>query len=231
MGEYTDVLKRLVMYRKSLGMVQTEVAKKVGIGQEMYSYIENGSIKISGELLIEFMKIGCSTDELIAGKEYNYEADDLEAAVDSIAAEEDRNFALKLLAELIVNKCGRKRESITGETADNMLMLDALSKSWDNFSMTCFVRKKLLLSQIDMAERLGLGIKKYRAIEREIIYPDAETLFSLYDMSHYRPILFMNMKDRKIQILKSIWGIFTSAEKEKLLKYVVYSAEIFGQEV
>ena len=37
MGEYTDVLKRLVMYRKSLGMVQTEVAKKVGIGQEMYS--------------------------------------------------------------------------------------------------------------------------------------------------------------------------------------------------
>ena len=131
---------------------------------------------------------------------------------------------------MIVNKCGRKRESITGETADNMLMLDALSKSWDNFSMTCFVRKKLLLSQIDMAERLGLGIKKYRAIEREIIYPDAETLFSLYDMSHYRPILFMNMKDRKMQILKSIWGIFNSAEKEKLLKYAVYSAEIFGQE-
>ena len=73
MGEYTDVLKRLIMYRKSLGMVQTEVAKKVGIGQEMYSYIENGSVKISGHLLLEFMKIGFGTDELIAGRSYIYE--------------------------------------------------------------------------------------------------------------------------------------------------------------
>ena len=34
-------------------------------------------------------------------------------------------------------------------------------------------------SQIAMAEKLGLGIKKYRDIEKEKIYPDAETLVSL----------------------------------------------------
>lgn len=228
MGEYTDVLKRLVMYRKSLGMVQTEVAEKVGIGQEMYSYIENGSVKISGQLLIKFMNIGCDMDELISGREYSYEADDLESAVNSIDTEEGRNFALKLLTEVIVNKYSKNNEKVQGETAENMLMVDALSQSWDDFSMTFFVRKKLLLSQIDMAERLGLGIKKYRAIEREKLYPDAETLFSLYDMSHYQPSLFMNLKDRKMQILKSIWGIFSASEKEKMLKYAVYSADMLN---
>ena len=49
--------------------------------------------------------------------------------------------------------------------------------------MTCFVRDKMNTSQIAMAEKLGLGIKKYRDIEKEKIYPDAETLVSLYNMS------------------------------------------------
>ena len=226
MGDYTDVLKRLVMYRKSLGLIQTELAEKVGIGQEQYSYIENGSVKISGHLLLEFMKVGFGTDELIAGRSYSYEADDLDRAINTIDTDENKNFALKLLAELIVNKSRQRREHMNGETADNMEMLDALSQSWNDFSMTQFVRTRLSLSQIEMAERLGLGIKKYRELERETIYPDAETLLSLYNMSNYRPTLFMNMSDRKIQIIKSIWCIFTPAEKEKLLNYAVASANI-----
>ena len=226
MGDYTDVLKRLVMYRKSLGLIQTELAEKVGIGQEQCSYIENGSVKISGHLLLEFMKVGFGTDELIAGRSYSYEADDLDRAINTIDTDENKNFALKLLAELIVNKSRQRREHMNGETADNMEMLDALSQSWNDFSMTQFVRTRLSLSQIEMAERLGLGIKKYRELERETIYPDAETLLSLYNMSNYRPTLFMNMSDRKIQIIKSIWCIFTPAEKEKLLNYAVASANI-----
>lgn len=226
MGDYTDVLKRLYMYRKSVGLVQRELAACVGIGQEQYSYIENGSVKISGHLLLEFMKVGFGTDELIAGRSYIYEADDLERAINTIDTEENKNFALKLLAELIVNKSRQRRENMNGEIADNMEMLDALSQSWNDFSMTQFVRTRLSLSQIEMAERLGLGIKKYRELERETIYPDAETLLSLYNMSNYQPMLFMNMSDRKIQIIKSIWCIFTPAEKEKLLNYAVASANI-----
>ena len=226
MGDYTDVLKRLYMYRKSVGLVQRELAACVGIGQEQYSYIENGSVKISGHLLLEFMKVGFGTDELIAGRSYIYEADDLDRAINTIDTEENKNFALKLLAELIVKRSREMREYITGETADNMEMLDALLNSWNDFSMTQFVRTRLSLSQIEMAERLGLGIKKYRELERETIYPDAETLLSLYNMSNYQPTLFMNMSDRKIQIIKSIWCIFTPSEKEKLLNYAVASANI-----
>ena len=51
MVAYKDVLKRLVMYRKSMGLMQTDIAEKFGLMQEQYSYIENGGIIISGQIL------------------------------------------------------------------------------------------------------------------------------------------------------------------------------------
>ena len=67
MVAYKDVLKRLVMYRKSMGLMQTDIAEKFGLMQEQYSYIENGGIIISGQILMNFSEIGFDLDELIAG--------------------------------------------------------------------------------------------------------------------------------------------------------------------
>ena len=58
MVAYKDVLKRLVMYRKSMGLMQTDIAEKFGLMQEQYSYIENGGIIISGQILMNFSEIG-----------------------------------------------------------------------------------------------------------------------------------------------------------------------------
>lgn len=56
------------MYRKSMGLMQTDIAEKFGLMQEQYSYIENGGIIISGQILMNFSEIGFDLDELIAGK-------------------------------------------------------------------------------------------------------------------------------------------------------------------
>ena len=87
--------------------------------------------------------------------------------------------------------------------------------------MMRFVRSELKLNQIDMAERLGLGIKKYRTLERENIYPDTEMLLYLYNISHYQPALFMNMSGRKLQIIKSV-GKFHSEPNTKPLETCVF---------
>ena len=216
MGNYTDVLKRLVLYRKLLGLTQNELASKVGINQELYSYIEKGHVLISGRLLIKFDSIGLSVDSLISGKTYDYKACDLDTAMNSIAADGIKDFILKLLVEIIVNDFRKNSAAMT----DNILLLEALSRSWDNFSMLRFVRSGLKLNQIDMAERLGLGIKKYRALEYENIYPDAEMLLYLYNISHYQPALFMNMSDRKLQIIKSVWENFSPEKRAMLLECV-----------
>ena len=216
MGNYADLLKRLVLYRKLRGLSQRELAVKIGISQEQYSYIENGHVLINSCLLIKFDSIGLSVDTLIAGKTYNYKAHRLESAINSIIADKTKDFILKLLADIILNDFRKSSDAIT----DNILLLEALSRSWDNFSMLRFVRSGLKLNQIDMAERLGLGIKKYRALERENIYPDAEMLLYLYNISHYQPALFMNMSGRKLQIIKSVWENFTPEKRAVLLECV-----------
>lgn len=226
MVAYKDVLKRLVMYRKSMGLMQTDIAEKFRLMQEQYSYIENGGIIISGQILMNFSEIGFDLDELIAGKKYVYHTKDLDKTLANIDTETHRNFALKLLADIIVSKYSGTVSKMRDEDANNMKMLQSLANDWNGFSMTCFVRDKMNTSQIAMAEKLGLGIKKYRDIEKEKIYPDAETLVSLYNMSEYRPTLFMNLQDRKIQIIKSVWCIFPAEDKRKMLNYVSDSMNI-----
>ena len=216
MGNYTDVLKRLVLYRKLLRLTQNELASKVGINQELYSYIEKGHVLISGRLLIKFDSIGLSVDSLISGKTYVYKAYDLNTAINSIIEGKIKDFILKLLSEIMVSEFNKNSAVLS----DNFLLLKALCNSWHDFSMLRFVRSRLKLNQIDMAERLGLGIKKYRDLERENIYPDAEMLLYLYNLSHYQPALFMNMSDWKLQIIKNVWENFSPEKRAMLLEYV-----------
>ncbi len=216
MGDYKDVLKRLALYRKHLGLTQNELASKAGINQVVYSYIEKGHVLISGRLLIKFDSIGLSVDSLISGKTYGYKACDLDTAMNSIAADRIKDFTLKLLTEIMVSEFNKNSAVLS----DNFLLLKALCNSWNDFSMLRFVRSRLKLNQIDMAEYLGLSIKKYRALERENIYPDAEMLLYLYNISHYQPALFMNMPDRKLQIIKSVWENFSPEKRVILLECV-----------
>lgn len=214
MTTYENVLKRLTSYRKSAGLTQEEIARKLKISQELYSCIENGKVIISGQLMMRLDNLGLGIDGLISGKTYDYNTPDLESCISLISAAEAKDFILKLLAEIIVNDFSKDFSILS----NNFLLLNALICSWDNFSMLRFVRSRLKLNQIDMAERLGLGIKKYRVLEREMLYPDAEMLLYIYNMSGYEPALFMNMPGRKFQIVKSVWETLSPEKKTSLVK-------------
>lgn len=164
--------------------------------------------------MMKLDNLGLGIDGLISGKIYSYKACDLETTINSIADDKIKDFILKLLAEIIVNHFSKD----SAVQSDNFLLLHALSRSWDNFSMMRFVRSRLKLNQIDMAERLGLGIKKYRVLEREMIYPDAEMLSFIYNISGYEPALFMNMPGRKLQIIKSVWETLSPEKKTSLVE-------------
>ena len=86
--------------------------------------------------------------------------------------------------------------------------------------MVNFVREEEQCSQIEMAQRLGVGIKKYRELEKETLYPDAELLLSLYNMSGYQPALFMNLCDRRMLAVKMLWSAFEAGDKSQLLDFV-----------
>lgn len=220
MGNYDDMLKRLVTYRKSLGLLQKQIGGLIGLSQEQYSYLESGTTKITDKNLKAFSDVGMNIDYLLTGKNYDYSAEELDEVLGEFDGT-DRNFAMKMLAEVIVERFDRiditERENVTEK---NIRLLTAISQSWNDFSMINFVREEQNCSQIEMAQRLGIGIKKYRDIERENRYPDAEILVNLYGMSGYQPTLFMDVQDRRLMAIKMIWGALKSDEKKNIINFI-----------
>ncbi len=220
MGNYDDMLKRLVTYRKSLGLLQKQIGGLIGLSQEQYSYLESGTTKITDKNLKAFSDVGMNIDYLLTGKNYDYSAEELDEVLGEFDGT-DRNFAMKMLAEVIVERFDRiditERENVAEK---NIRLLTAISQSWNDFSMINFVREEQNCSQIEMAQRLGIGIKKYRDIERENRYPDAEILVNLYSMSGYQPTLFMDVQDRRLMAIKMIWGALKSDEKKNIINFI-----------
>lgn len=221
MSDYDEMLKRLQAYRKSLGLKQRQICKTVGVTQEQYSYLENGLVKLTDDNLKALYGIGLDLDYLITGKEYDYAAEDLDILLSEFE-ESHKDFVMKMIAEVIVEKWSRGslRQDMPDEALKNVHLLSAALQSWDRFSMVEFVREDSNFSQFDMMQKLGIGIKKYRALEKEERYPDAELLLNLYSMSGYPPAMFMNITDRRLLAIKTIWIMLKSKEKKDIIKVV-----------
>ena len=91
-----------------------------------------------------------------------------------------------------------------------------LEKCGDEFSMILYVRKKFHLSQVAMADELGVGIKKYRKLEKELIYPDAELLFVLWQKSGCPPVLFLDICDRELYIIELFCNMLSGEQKMRI---------------
>lgn len=227
MGNYQDVLKRMTAYRKKIGATQKQIGEKLGLSQEQYSYLENGITKITDKNLKELLRTGWNIDYIITGIEYKNDRAELDDVFVDFHDKETKEFVMKLLAEVLLQKGRTACWAEQNEEAKRSLdLLEAIIKSWDDFSMILFVREHLQLSQILMAERIGVGIKKYREIERENRYPDAEMLLTFYNMSGYQPILFMNFYDRRLMSIKQVWKLLSQKEKTEMLEFIHWIKEV-----
>lgn len=214
MGDYQNVLKRLAAYRKSIGMTQKQIGENLGMSQEQYSYLENGKTKITEDNLRDFLKNGWNIDYLITGMEYKNCRTKLDDVLAQFQDKEVRIFVMKLVAEMMLEKAKYKKGDAAYE------LLEAVIKAWDDFSMTFFIREHLQMSQTEMAEKIGIGIKKYRDIEKEKRFPDAEMLLTFYTMSGYQPLLFLDYEDRRMMSIKMVWNKLSAKEKSVMLQFI-----------
>lgn len=217
MCNYQEVLQRLTEYRKISGMTQEQLGARIELSQEQYSYLENGITRITDKNLKAFFDMGWDIDYLITGKRFDYDVMVYDYEFNCFMKDKDVFFHTKLPAELIAERvCRYDGINRSRFNMGDIDLLVGMLKSWDNFLMLRFVRERLKISQIDMAERIGIGIKKYREIEREIRYPDAEILLDFYEMSGYRPTLFMNFYDRKQMMINVMWQKLGTEERKCL---------------
>lgn len=221
MGDYKDVLNRLAAYRKKLGATQKQIGQELGLSQEQYSYLENGKIKITESNLRSLLSNGWNIDYLITGMEFDSSRTELDDIFSQFEDGKTKEFVMKLLAEILLEKVRRNRMlEKQKETRAAVDLLEAILKSWDDFSMILFVRERLRMTQLVMAEKVGVGIKKYRDIEKEKRFPDAELLLSFYTMSGYQPLLFLNYSDRRLMSMNMVWTMLTKKEKAAVIDFI-----------
>ncbi|MCM1466741.1 MAG: helix-turn-helix transcriptional regulator [Alistipes sp.] len=215
MGKYEYVLKRLAEFRKSLDLTQVEMAEKLNISQEQYSYLENGKVKITAEMLRSFSKMGLSVNYLITGREERGDKSRFAGMFETVRDEEYKKKMKRLMVYLLNLIFISGAPERVNEKDGGQDLLRYLEKCGDDFSMILYVRTKFHLSQIAMADELGVGIKKYRKLEKELIYPDAELLFVLWQKSGCPPILFLDICDRELYIIDLFWNMLSEEQTAK----------------
>lgn len=225
MSNYDEMLKRIKLYRQKTGLFQEQIGEKLGLSQESYSYMENGETKISYEAMLLLENMGLSVDYLVSGNEYGNKNDELQDSLDNFENSEEKEFVLKLVAELTLIHI-RRNKCEEGMFSPVRLLSDTI-KHWDDFSMVRIVREEAEYSQYVMADKLGISVKKYRELERENRFPDGEILMQLYEISGYEPSLFLGTPGRKQVIVGRVWKLLDGKDKEKIMDFIEYMKSMF----
>lgn len=207
MGEYSDVLKRLIVFRKNIGYTQSEIASKLGIPQEQYSCIENGKSKLTYPNMLVLREYGVDIDYLITGRNYDDLCNNVREELHIPAKNEGHMLRMVMyLFCIAAEKNNTSTDSLIKYFSDN----------WNDFTMLRYIRYIKKYSQITMADVLGVGIKKYRELEKEYRYPDAELLHRLYAMTGYQPTLFLDCCNRQLTIVSTYWNEMPESEKKRV---------------
>ncbi len=186
--DYTAVMERLKEERTGRGISQAELARQLRITQGHYSKGEHAvkrftyyEVKSLAETELDLyyiytgLRMGgkynglfgqCSYGELVCYL-------NMTASLFACMYEEERlQMAQELYSQLCCVRC------ITG--ADRQ-----------DGTVFTHVRQHGKLTQCEIAERLGMDVKKYRELERGSIMPDSELIWKLYALYQVPPALVL----------------------------------------
>lgn len=176
---YEEFLKRLVQYRIRLNMTQETISRQLGITQSQLSKQELGKIIVPYKSLVSFMKMGWDVDYLLTGKSFRREESKLTDMLNDV---EEVNYKpmLEFIAWTLARGIEKSASGLSMEDQCEICILKMKCNEDTDESIMYEIRKIAGEAQIAMAERLGVNIKKYRALEKEQVFPDAELLLGIY---------------------------------------------------
>lgn len=213
---YDDFLRRMNQYRLKLKLTQSETSDLLGTTQSQFSKMELGKTIIPYEILERMLEIGWDIDYLIVEKEKPDWKSDITDFLDIEPAslwEKAGEVLLWAMGEML-NQCDAlKDEDINCEF--ELLKLVKFQETSD--SLLLELRNIVGISQIAMAERLGVNIKKYRELEKGKKNLDAELLAVIYEITSCRPRLFFYHGSLKMYLLNDLWNRLNEEKQRKIV--------------
>lgn len=195
--QYGLIVQKLQEYRKTSQILQSEMAEYLNITQSEYSKIELGKTKLSYEVLSKLHKRGCDIDMLVIGVEES----SVLPSLSKLYVESDSSKFISWL-----KLCEWAMEHWTKENGKGEEIGSKLLKIFVNADsdMTALERLRQAyggISQQEMADILGVNIKKYRRLEKGQTKLDAELMANIYEATKCRPSFFLDEENYYLSII------------------------------
>lgn len=218
-GYYEEFLKRLVAYRNRLNMTQEMTSKALGITQSQLSKQELGKIIVPYKSLACLMKMGWDVDYLLTGKSFRRETSELSIMLHDVDGINYRSM-LEFTAWMLARGIEKSASGLSLEEKCEICILKMKCDEDADESIMYEIRKIAGEAQIAMAEKLGVNIKKYRALEKEQVYPDAELLLGIYRITGCRPSLFLMTDHVENVIIDDLWDRIDPERRKEILAII-----------
>lgn len=188
--QYGLIVRRLEAYRKQKHMSQTALAEELNITQSQYSKIELGKVKLSYEVMLGLYEHGWDMDMIITGESSVHILPNL---ADVFREDDITQYVSGMkLCEWAMERWRQieQKEEVIGKR-----LLKIFLSSQEETTPLQKLRLVSGLSQVEMAETVGVNIKKYRALEKRELEPDAELMANIYGATGCKPGFFFDERN------------------------------------
>ena len=189
---YEDVLERLREERLIHRLSQEDLSRQLKITQGHYSKAEHAIKRFT---YYEVKSLADSELDLY----YIYTGRRIEHRHEEIlknCSYRELLCYLHILLSLVCCRYGEQRQEIEAKRYRQLSRLKYITGAEDGQeSIFMLVRKYERQTQFEMADRLGIDIKRYRKVEKGTCLPDSELLFNLYSLFDISPAHVL--RDRK----------------------------------
>lgn len=218
--DYVKMLERFIAYRKSLAVMQDNIAESLGVTQSRFSKGESGHESISNDFLTALYQSGWDIDFVVAGITKKKKSKSLKEELIDFS---DDNEIFKVIYWALYNLCRNQSDSEVYSMELNLLFFLCYNENATVFEA---VRKINGIRQDEYANLLHISLKKCRKMEKGVNYPSADLMRHVYTTFNCRPSLLLEVGDIKWNILENIWNKIDS-EKERLFINIVNNAIVY----
>lgn len=211
---YDDLLKRLVSERHRLAISQREMGRYMRMNQSNYSKVELGKRRLSYYELKYLCDSAIDLHYVLTGKRCSEKYQGYFA---------NCSYSELLCILSIVTSVAELHCAFEKTDNDRFLIvwteLSRLADSGQKLKCNLFgqIRKLLGHSQKEMAEILGMDVKKLRELENGRCQPDSELLCRLYEMFGVLPALVLQDKRSLISEICCLLETVDAVSGEEIL--------------
>lgn len=227
--EYQQVLDRIVQFRRQVGKSQVELSGEARLSQAQLCRLEAGLNRYQAQTLREYAKWGMDIDYVITGKHKKAGAIELFIEKSGVDSWEEKEQLLELGAWALEAGLNYTKEKIPQDKKDyykeELRRYRAIANHKEE-TVLYRLRQFHELSQVDMAQQLAVGIKKYRSMERGISDIDIELIWNAYRKFHCSPSYLLGGHIENFNTLNEIWNCVTLEGQKKIALLMQSGVEI-----